>query len=196
MLLDRNTFFVKEKVQFMKLSNTHDIFDPETNKKIGVAREEQSGFKKFLKLFLGSAAVPTKVSLYCEESNSKVLEIYKHFTWFRAKVSVRDAKGNDIGYFQGKLKLSLGIEFNIFNAVDINMGILKGNWKARDFKITNLNGSLLGSITKKWFGIGKEFFTDADNYVIDISNNIEENKVKLLVLGACLALDSVVFEAK
>ena len=50
MLLDRNTFFVKEKVQFMKLSNTYDIFDPETNKKIGVAREEQSGFKKFLKL--------------------------------------------------------------------------------------------------------------------------------------------------
>ena len=76
------------------------------------------------------------------------------------------------------------------------MGNLKGNWKARDFKITNLNGSLLGSIKKKWFGIGKEFFTDADNYVIDISNNIEENKVKLLVLGACLALDSVVFEAK
>ena len=195
MLLDRNTFFVKEKVQFMKLSNTYDIFDPETNLKIGVAKEEQSGFQKLLKLFLGGS-VPTKVSLYCEESSTKVLEIYKHFTWLRSKVSVRDANGNDLGYFQGKLKLGLGIEFNIFNAGDIVMGNLKGNWKARDFKITNVNGELLGSITKKWAGIGKEFFTDADNYVIDISSNVQKNEDKILVLGACLALDSVVFEAK
>lgn len=194
MLLDRNTFFVKEKVQFIKLSNTYDIFDPETNKKIGVAKEEQTAVQKFMKIFF-RGSVPTKVSLYCEETNEKVLEIYKHFAWIKPKVSVRDAIGKDIGYFKGKFKLSFGVEFNIFNALNEPMGNFKGNWKARDFKITNSNGNLLGAITKKWAGIGKEFFTDADNYVIDISENIQNND-KILVLGACLALDSVLFEAR
>src|SRR5258706_3651726 len=38
-LLDRTTFFIKERVAIVKLTDTYDILDPATGQQIGIARE-------------------------------------------------------------------------------------------------------------------------------------------------------------
>jgi uncharacterized protein YxjI len=50
-------------------------------------------------------------------------------------------------------------------------------------------------VTKKWSGIGKEFFTSADNYVLQISNAVPpDNRVRLLILAAVMCIDMVLKE--
>ncbi|HOY10682.1 MAG TPA: phospholipid scramblase-related protein, partial [Candidatus Omnitrophota bacterium] len=48
----------------------------------------------------------------------------------------------------------------------------------------------IGTITKKWAGIGKEFFTSADNYIIALNHEPEPQKAVLL-LAAGLAVDII-----
>jgi hypothetical protein len=41
-LLDRTNFFIKEHVGVLKLSDTYDIIDPDTQQQLGVAQEKLS----------------------------------------------------------------------------------------------------------------------------------------------------------
>ena len=50
-------------------------------------------------------------------------------------------------------------------------------------------------VTKKWAGIGKELFTSADNYVLQISDAVPgDNVVRQLILAAVLCIDMVLKE--
>lgn len=51
--------------------------------------------------------------------------------------------------------------------------------------------SPLGSVTKKWAGIGKEPFTSADNHVIAFGAADLPRIVTALLLAAGLAMDTV-----
>ena len=39
-MLNRKTYFIREHVGFMKLSDTYDILDPDTQEQIGIAKEK------------------------------------------------------------------------------------------------------------------------------------------------------------
>ena len=55
---------------------------------------------------------------------------------------------------------------------------------------------MLGTVTKKWAGIGRELFTSADNYMIALSDASQANPgVAALLLAAGLAID-IVFKEK
>ena len=49
---------------------------------------------------------------------------------------------------------------------------------------------MVGTITKKWAGIGKELFTSADNYIISFSQPPKGGEA-LLMLAAGLAVDVI-----
>ena len=50
-------------------------------------------------------------------------------------------------------------------------------------------------MTKKWAGMGKELFTSADNYVLQISDNVPaDNPVRQLILAAVMCIDMVLKE--
>ena len=48
-MLSRKTYFVKERVGFVKLTDAYDIFDPETQQQIGLAKEEPAAWAKRLR---------------------------------------------------------------------------------------------------------------------------------------------------
>jgi uncharacterized protein YxjI len=74
---------------------------------------------------------------------------------------------------------------------------VKGDWKGWNFQITSSTGEELGSITKKWAGLGKELFTNADTYVIALSAGAAGRPdVAALLLAAGLAVDTVYREKK
>ena len=55
----------------------------------------------------------------------------------------------------------------------------------------------IGSVTKKWAGLGKELFTSADNYVISLSDLSGVNpEASALLLAAGLSIDIVFKEGK
>jgi hypothetical protein len=72
----------------------------------------------------------------------------------------------------------------------------EGNWKGWDFKFITKSGREIGTVTKKWAGLGKELFTSADNYIISLSDiTNRRSKRERTVAGPGIAIDVVFKEA-
>jgi len=194
MLLDKNIYLVKEQVQFMKLSGKYDIFDPNTNTQIGFAKEEPGAMIHFLRFLISKAMLPNIVNIYDMETNTIAFTIKKPFTFLRSKVSVYNAAGEYKGYFKGKI-LTIGGGFWIFDENEKEIAELKGDWKGWNFNFLQ-NGISIGTVTKKWAGLGKELFTSADNYVISLNEGEHSEDKIMLLLAAGLAIEIVYKENK
>jgi uncharacterized protein YxjI len=190
-MLDRTQFFVREHVDFMKLSGKYDILDPRTQAKIGEAREEISGLVKFFRLLIDKKLMPTTVAVYATpdaQTRRHLFSIKRGVALLRPVVRVLDASGAPLGHFQSKL-FSLGGAFRVFTADGVEVAQVRGDWKGWNFKF--LAGETeLGVVTKKWAGLGKELFTSADNYVISL-HGASDPALSTLLLAAGLAIDTV-----
>ena len=191
MLLDRRTYVVKERVAFAKLTDTYDLLDAATGMPIGIAREEPEAWAKWLRLIVSKKLMPTTVNVY-EGGNegSAVVSIRRGVAIFRPKVAVF-LRDREIGSFQAKA-FSLGGAFRMFDAQGAEIGIVQGDWKGWNFAMTTSTGQELGRVTKKWAGIGKELFTSADTYVIDLAESaVSYQETAAMLLAAGLAIDTV-----
>jgi uncharacterized protein YxjI len=189
-LLQRTTFFIKERVAVLKLTDVYDILDPANGQTIGIAKEEPPIWAKWLRLVIKKHLMPTAVNVYEVEGQPPVLSVKRGFTFLRSKLNVV-SDGRSLGYFKSKL-LSLGGSFLVYDHSDQQVAEVKGNWKGRDFRFTNKNGREIGTVTKKWAGLGKELFTSADNYVISLTDlNGASPDASALLLAAGLSIDLV-----
>ena len=164
-MLNRQTYFIREHVGLIKLTDAYDILDPVSKAKLGEAREEISGLVKLLRLLLGKALLPTRVAVYEggePAANRRLLfSIRRGVALFRPRVDILDAQGTPLGYLQAKA-FSLGGAFRVFTADGQEVALVQGDWKGWNFRF--LSGQTeLGVITKQWAGHGKELFTTADN---------------------------------
>jgi hypothetical protein len=92
---------------------------------------------------------------------------------------------------QSKL-ISIGGGFNVFDNQNQQFAEVKVNWKRWDFRFVSNQGREIGSVTKKWAGLGKELFTSADNYIISLKDLSGASPVaSALLLAAGLAIDVV-----
>lgn len=62
------------------------------------------------------------------------------------------------------------------------------------FEVQSLNGVGVGAITKKWTGLIKELFTDADNFGISFPKDLDVH-VKAALLAAAMLIDFMFFES-
>jgi uncharacterized protein YxjI len=195
-LLERTTFFVKERVAMLKLTDTFDILDPANSQPIGVAREEPPSWAKWLRLLVNKSLLPTTVNIYEADGQPPVASVHRGFTFLRSKIKVVGPGGHQLGYFKSKL-FSIGGGFYVFDNANNQVAEVKGNWKGWDFKFLNKGGREIGSVTKKWAGLGKELFTSADNYIISLSDMSGASpEIGALLLAAGLSIDIVFKESK
>jgi uncharacterized protein YxjI len=193
-MLNLSSFLVKEEVSFLKLTDRFNIFDPGTGAQVGFAKENISMLLKIMRLFVDKRFLPTTVEIV-NNNNEILFSIKKAPMFIRAKVDILDSKKSTIGYFKSRF-LSLGGRFDVFDTKDSKLAEVKGDWKGWNFRFIGVNEKELGSVTKKWAGIGKEFFTSADNYMININKDVSNPVSSLLLLAAGLAIDIVYKEKK
>lgn len=194
-MLTGDTFLVKERVGALKLTDHYDVFDPATEALVAVAKEEPPAWAKYLRLVVAKHLLPTCVNVR-DGSGQLLFAIRRAGVLFRAKVIVSDAAGASLGYFKSRL-LSIGGAFGVYNMRDEQIAELKGDWKGWNFKFLAPNKQEIGTVTKKWAGIGKELFTSADNYIVAISPGVVQNDAtRMLLLAAALAIDIVFKENK
>jgi uncharacterized protein YxjI len=189
-MLSHKTFLVKERVGFLKLTDTFDIFDPNGGAQLGIARENVGVLTKLLRLIISKRLLPTTVEVREREEGPVVLS-FRRAGLLRSRVVVNGHDGREIGRFKSKL-WSLGGGFHVLDPRDHPVAEIKGDWKGWNFRFLGSDGSELGKVTKKWAGLGKELFTSADNYVIALDEHrpLPPNSAALL-LAAGLAIDTV-----
>ncbi len=196
MLLDYNQFFIKEHVGALKLTDTYDILDPQTQEKIGLAKEEPPGWSKILRLLINKQLMPTRINVYEADEQTVVFSMKRGMALIAPKVSILDADENEIGHFKGKV-LTLKAGFWVNDAAGNKFAEVRGDWKAWNFKFLDSSEREIGQIAKQWAGLAKEFFTSADNYLIDINEEVAANPLsKILLLAAGLAADMIFKESK
>ena len=193
-VFNNNLYFVKEHVGFFKAANNYDIFDPATNEKILECREETLGiFTKMLRFTDYKRMTPFDIQLRTPDGQ-EVLRIKRGISIFLSSVSVLDDSNQQIGGFKQKL-FSIGGAFNVLDSAGQPICALKGKWTGWDFRFLGLDGTEYAHVTKKWAGLGKEMFTSADNYMLEISDAVEpDNPLRQLILAAVMCIDMVLKE--
>jgi len=180
-VLARNIYLVKEHVGMFKAANNFDVLDPATGTPLLLCREPNLGaFTKLLRFTDWKRYTPFDIHIQLPDGRT-IVTIKRGVSLFMSKVEVFDEQNQKIGGFKQKF-------FSIGGAD------LKGKWTSWEFKFLS-QGAELATVTKKWSGLGKELFTSADNYVLQISEEVPPNQpVRQLILAAVLCIDMVLKE--
>jgi uncharacterized protein YxjI len=181
----RTAIFVKERVAMMKLRDTYDLVDPDTQAIIGEIKDEPASWAKWLRLLVKKVYLPTFVNVYAAGQPQALLSVKKHPGFLRTRLEVLDGQGRCLAQLRSKI-FSLGGSFVIFDPAGQEIGQLKGDWKGWDYTAT-IQGQSVGVVTKKWAGVLKEVFTNADQYLV----KAERPEQLPLLLGLALAVDVV-----
>lgn len=192
-VLHRNLYFVKEHIGMFKASNNFDVLDPETGQEILHCREPNlGGFTKLLRFTGFKTATPFDVRITTPDGQP-VVRVKRGVALFLSKVQVFDEADRYLGTFKQKL-FSIGGRFSILNDRDEPVCELKGKWHGWDFRFMS-GDTELAHVTKKWAGMGKELFTTADNYILQIDPSVPlDHPVRGMILAAVMCIDMVLKE--
>ncbi len=192
--LNRNLYFVKEHVKVFKAANSFDVYDPDTKQIILQAREERLGF--FTKMFRFTdykRMTPFEIDIKTPEGKT-IITVKRGVSFILSTVEVLDERGTLIGKFKQKF-FSIGGKFEVLDASERPLCMLKGKWTSWDFRFVAQDGKEFALVTKKWSGLGKELFTSADNYILQISNDVPaDNPLRMLIMAAVMCIDLVLKE--
>ncbi len=192
-ILNRNLFFVKEHVGMFKAANNYDIHNPENQEIIMNCREENlGGFTKLLRFTDYKRMTPFNVEIKTP-TGEKVLTVKRGVSIFLSTVEVFDENDQLVGKFKQKF-FSIGGKFNVLDAQENVLCQLKGKWTSWDFKFVKDNTEY-AHVSKKWAGLGKEMFTSADNYMLEVKDVVPKNDpLRVLILAAVICIDMVLKE--
>ena len=191
--LNMNRFLVKEHVGLIKAANNYDIYDPETGEMVMVCREDNLGsVTKLLRFTDWKRNTPFDIEIRTSDGEP-LIRVTRGVAIFLSDVSVYDENDTLIGGFQQKF-FSIGGAFDILDAQGNSLCSLRGKWTGWDFRFVH-NDIEFAHVTKEWAGIGKEFFTSADNYMLEISSSVKQNNpIRQLILAAVMCIDMVLKE--
>jgi len=192
-LLNRNIYLVKEHVGMFKAANNFDIYNPDTGEIIIECREERLGFlTRILRFTDYKRMTPFDIQIQTPDGQ-QIVRVKRGVSLFLSKVQVFDENDKLIGGFKQKF-FTIGGAFKVLDASDTPVCQLKGKWTGWDFRFI-ADEIELAHVTKKWAGIGKEMFTSADNYVLQISDKVPaDSAVRQLILAAVMCIDMVLKE--
>lgn len=197
-MLELDTILVKERVGLLKMTDTYDLIDPSSGTPVGICKEIVPVWTHLLRLLVNKRMLPTTVRISDPSEAQTYLTIERGFSFLTPRIKVLDAQGNLMGHLKSKL-FSWGINFRVLDALENEIASVKGDWKGWNFQLVSPEGSTLGTITKKWAGLGKEMFTSADNYMVELPDSGEQKSKgasRKMLLAAALAIDTCFKEGK
>ena len=192
-ILNRNLFFVKEHVGMFKAANNYDIHNPNDQEIIMNCREEKLGFfTKLLRFTDFKTMTPFNVEIKTP-SGEKVLTVKRATSIILSTVEVFDENDKLVGKFKQKF-FSIGGKFDVIDPNGNVLCKLQGKWTSWDFKFVKVNIEY-GHVSKEWAGLGKEMFTSADNYMLEINDTVaKDDPLRILILAAVICIDMVLKE--
>ena len=195
MQIPQQKLIIKQEVEELEIftnfetRNKYRILD-QNNKDIYYAYEES----KFLSRNLLKTIRPLKLVIMNKNKQPELI-IERSFFIIRPHYIIKLPNVRIIGHVKKTRWWSI-YSLNIFD----NQGNLKFTCPPQLPKhpwtydvITN--NSKVALIQKKWSGIGKELYSDADNFLLDFGS-IKDNNLKQLLLATVFAIDLTRFERR
>lgn len=160
----------------------------------GFAAEQQKGIMGFL--FRQAIGHWRTFDIYFFDNQRNLkLKASHPFCFFFPRLDISDEQGKKLGSINGRF----GIFTKKFDVEDASgkllMKVSSPIWRIWTFPFTK-NGNEVSKIEKKWSGLLKEAFTDADTFRIIYSSPDIDNTERNLILAASILIDLRYFENK
>lgn len=180
-----------EMLLSFEMKNAYDVYD-ENQVAVFNVRETGTGVMSFLlRMFLGPMR-PFGVGVTDLTTGESVLSLHRPFRLIFHRLDVFAGNGEKIGSITRRWSWVRRI-YSIEDAQGNEIGTLFGPFlKPWTFEIKERD-TVVGKIQKKWSGLGKELFTDADNFGVDLGG-ISNPLLKTLAFAAIVLIDVVHFE--
>ena len=187
-LLSQPALVINQKMKLFELRNEFAILDGNGERIGSVTQVNQSLLTKLLRIF-SDADVMLPVTLeVTDAAGTPVLHIRK--PWFRITAQVSRPDGQPIGEVSKRIRVGKA-RFAMRDAAGIEVGsVIAENWRAKDFRIEDRNGMEVARISKKWRGLARELFTDADTYAVELPPALTD-PLRSLAAATALAIDTI-----
>lgn len=135
---------------------------------------------------------PFKIQLMRPDGGVQ-LTLVRPWTWFFSELHVRDEQGRALGSIDQRFSV-LHRRFAIKDAAGVEIAEIRGPlFRPWTFQIL-IGGVFAGKIAKRWSGLLKESFTDADTFGVEFGTSMTP-ELRSLVLAATFLIDFVFFES-
>ena len=154
--------------------------------------EQGDGFLSLLKrLFLGTAR-PFTAFVTDMRRDTLAMRLHRRWRWVFPRLDVHDGNDEPVAFIEAQWAW-FQRRFTVCDAQGAVMGEIVGPFfKPWTFELT-VGGQVIGRIQKKWSGLLKEAFTDADNFEVTFSQDLDP-RWKALSLAAAVLIDVAHFE--
>ncbi len=187
-IFEATTMVVSQKAKLIELTNEYDVKDAQGVPLGRVVEVGQSQLKKAVR-FLGNYDQFFTHRLEVRDTNGTVLLVLTRPAKFmKSRMQITHPDDTPIGEIVqenvfGKKRFS-------FSAGGVPIGGIRGeNWRMWDFKIEDASGAEVGRINKQWAGIGRELFTTADHYQVQLRAQLPF-PLRYLAIAAALTVDT------
>lgn len=187
-LFTERVLVVNQKTKLVELSNQYSVYDQDGNVIASVNQVGQSSLKQAARLVSSLDQFLTHKLEITAPSGEVLLRLTRPKKIVKSSVIVSDADDNEIGRIVqrkaiGKIRFAL-------ESGGKTVGMIKAeNWKAWNFRIEDADDREVARITKTFEGIMRTAFTTADNYVVQIHEDIAE-PLHSLVIASAVSVDT------
>jgi uncharacterized protein YxjI len=188
-LLSADKLVVSQKAKLIELTNQYLIHGADGAELGYVQQEGQSKLRKVVRFVTDVDQFLThRLSVY-DSAGQLVLRLTRPRKLMKSKLMVEDGQERKVGVI---------VQDNVFGKIRFDLVGVHGeglgqiraeNWRAWDFSIVDQTGTEVARIDKKFVGVAKALFTNADHYVVDIDPALQGD-VRLLVIAAATAVDT------
>jgi uncharacterized protein YxjI len=187
-LLTARVLVVNQKAKIIELTNEYDVFDQDGNVVGHVAEVGQSTVKKLARLVSSLDQFMTHTFEIRDADGQCVLRLTRPRKLVKSSFVVERSDGTNVGMVKqsnvfGKIRFALEADGRAVGSLNAE------NWRAWDFHVQDATGAQVARITKTWGGLAKAIFTEADNYVLEITAPVED-PLRSLVVAAALCVDT------
>ena len=179
---------VNQKAKLIEINQEFAIYD-QRGQQIGAVRQVgQSTAKKVMRLVADVDQFMTHKFQIVDRNGQVLLALTRPRKWMKSRIIVEGGNGQELGHIVqqnviGKIRFAL-------ESGGEQIGSLNGeNWRAWDFNIQDGSGREVARITKTWEGLAKTMFTMADNYVVQIHEQLPQ-PLHSLVLASAFGIDT------
>lgn len=174
---------VSQKAKLIEVNNQYNVYDQHGNQIAFVNQVGQSAAKKALRVLTSFDQFLTHRLEVTDMAGQVQLRITRPAKLMKSTVIVEHANGGEIGrIIQENVfgKIHFGLEANGQRLGSINAE----NWRAWNFSIRDAADQEIARITKTWEGLAKTLFTTADNYVVQLHQQLPQPLLTLVVASA------------
>lgn len=173
-------------------ANEYTLSDTNGRPVAFVSEIDTSFLRLLARLFLG-ARRPVDV-IVANLRKDVVLQFSRKFTFFFSEIRVVTGRGEALGMIQRRFS----VLYRHYDLIDprgrVFASVRSPIWRLWTFPILDAAGRERGVITKKWSNLLQEYFTDADNFVIDFGGDGWSAAERALILAAAILIDFDFFE--